>query len=446
MTENRKPLPKNLIILAAAAILLAVCAFALGSWFGNRQDSIGEPEAKAIALSHAQVAEEELTGYSFEKDTKKDVSVYDVAFTAGGYDYEYRLSAATGDIIKYEKKPDQDTTLAQPTQGEAVDEEKAREIALAHAGLSEGDISGYTCKPDVEDGVQVYDIHFRAGDLEYEYEIDPSSGSVRKAETELFDAVQLPPDAKDGKPAAGVAAPSGSPVGEDGAKAAALSHAGLTEGDIFGYTCKLDYEDGVQVYEIDFHAGEYEYDYKINAATGAVLKADKEWEPSAAQPAAGAAAPSGSPVGEDGAKAAALSHAGVTEGDIFGYTCKLDDEDGIQVYEIDFHAGEYEYDYKINAATGAVLKADKEWEPSAAQPAAGAAAPSGSPVGEDTAKAAALSHAGLTERDISGYKCKLDYEDGVQVYDVEFKSGGYEYEYKIHAADGIVLKSEKDRD
>lgn len=358
MTENRKPLPKNLIILAAAAILLAVCAFALGSWFGNRQDSIGEPEAKAIALSHAQVAEEELTGYSFEKDTKKDVSVYDVAFTAGGYDYEYRLSAATGDIIKYEKKPDQDTTLAQPIQGEAVDEEKAKEIALAHAGLSEGDISGYTCKPDVEDGVQVYDIHFRAGDLEYEYEIDPSSGSVRKAETELFDAVQLPPDAKDGKPAA----------------------------------------------------------------------------------------PSGSPVGEDGAKAAALSHAGVTEGDIFGYTCKLDDEDGIQVYEIDFHAGEYEYDYKINAATGAVLKADKEWEPSAAQPAAGAAAPSGSPVGEDTAKAAALSHAGLTERDISGYKCKLDYEDGVQVYDVEFKSGGYEYEYKIHAADGIVLKSEKDRD
>ena len=358
MPEKRKPLPKNLIILAAAAILLAVCAFALGSWFGNRQDSIGEPEAKAIALSHAQVAEEELTGYSFEKDTKKDVSVYDVAFTAGGYDYEYRLSAATGDIIKYEKKPDQDTTLAQPIQGEAVDEEKAKEIALAHAGLSEGDISGYTCKPDVEDGVQVYDIHFRAGDLEYEYEIDPSSGSVRKAETELFDAVQLPPDAKDGKPAA----------------------------------------------------------------------------------------PSGSPVGEDGAKAAALSHAGVTEGDIFGYTCKLDDEDGIQVYEIDFHAGEYEYDYKINAATGAVLKADKEWEPSAAQPAAGVAAPSGSPVGEDTAKAAALSHAGLTERDISGYKCKLDYEDGVQVYDVEFKSGGYEYEYKIHAADGIVLKSEKDRD
>ena len=52
----------------------------------------------------------------------------------------------------------------------------------------------------------------------------------------------------------------------------------------------------------------------------------------------------------------------------------------------------------------------------------------------------------MTERDISGYKCKLDYEDGVQVYDVEFKSGGYEYEYKIHAADGIVLKSEKDRD
>ena len=369
MTENKKPLPKNLIILAAAGVLLAVCAFALGRRFGAGQDSIGEPEAKAIALSHAHVAEEDLIAYSFETDTKKDALVYDVDFTAGGYQYEYRLSAATGDILKFEKKPDSDAAPAQPSQPESGDAETAKAIALAHAGVTESDISGYTCKPDLEDGIQVYDIHFRAGDLEYEYEIDPASGSVRKSETELFDAVQLPqntgenagasPSGKSGS--SGGAQTSGGLVGEAAAKSAALTHAGVAEGDIFDYKCKLDRENGVQVYEIEFHAGEFEFDYEINAATGAVLKADKEWEESAAQPAAGTAAPSGL-IGEAAAKSAALTHAGVAEGDIFDYKCKLDHENGVQVYEVEFKSGGYEYEYKIDAAAGTVVKSEKDWD------------------------------------------------------------------------------------
>jgi uncharacterized membrane protein YkoI len=41
--------------------------------------------------------------------------------------------------------------------------------------------------------------------------------------------------------------------------------------------------------------------------------------------------------------------------------------------------------------------------------------------------------------------CKLDIENGVKVYDVEFYFGGYEYEYEINAVTGKVIKAEKDK-
>jgi len=66
--------------------------------------------------------------------------------------------------------------------------------------------------------------------------------------------------------------------------------------------------------------------------------------------------------------------------------------------------------------------------------------------GEEAAKAAALAHAGLKAADVTFVKCKLDWENGVQVYDVEFfTQDGREYDYEINAATGDVLKAEQDR-
>ena len=65
-------------------------------------------------------------------------------------------------------------------------------------------------------------------------------------------------------------------------------------------------------------------------------------------------------------------------------------------------------------------------------------------ISKEEAKAVALKHAGLTENEISRYKAELDKERNVLVYEIEFDSGKYEYDYDISAADGKVLKSEKE--
>ncbi len=63
---------------------------------------------------------------------------------------------------------------------------------------------------------------------------------------------------------------------------------------------------------------------------------------------------------------------------------------------------------------------------------------------KDEAKQIALGHAGLAETDISRYKSELDRERKIIVYEIEFNSGKYEYEYEINADTGKVIKAEKE--
>ncbi len=66
-------------------------------------------------------------------------------------------------------------------------------------------------------------------------------------------------------------------VTKEEAKAAALKHAGLKEADVKRLRVELDRERNYLVYEVDFDAGKYEYEYEVNAETGKVVKAEKEF-------------------------------------------------------------------------------------------------------------------------------------------------------------------------
>ena len=65
--------------------------------------------------------------------------------------------------------------------------EKAKEIALADVGLKEADVRGLKADLDLERGVMVYEVEFRAGNMEYDYEIDADSGKILKSEKDWDD-------------------------------------------------------------------------------------------------------------------------------------------------------------------------------------------------------------------------------------------------------------------
>ena len=108
--------------------------------------------------------------------------------------------------------------------------------------------------------------------------------------------------------------------------------------------------------EITSQTGE-EFEYKVDAYTGAILESKREAADGTEVPVVQPSKPAASgDIGYAKAKSVALNHAGVSEGKAYDMEIELDDEDGRLVYEIEFKSGGMEYSYEINAATGAVLK------------------------------------------------------------------------------------------
>lgn len=227
---------------------------------------------------------------------------------------------------------------------------------------------------------------------------------------------------------------SASYITADEAEQAALSHAGISSSDVSYITCELDFDDGIMVYEVEFISGNTEYEYDINAIDKSVLKFSTERADNYSQSGQGGSSGNGSSgnaasITEAEAQQAAFSHAGVSGATVIKAEYDRDDNK----YEIEFIAGSYKYEYEISASDGRVIESEKE-----AVKSSGTAYS----VSADEARQKALSHAGVTDP----YEFEIDYDRDDNKYEVEFKSGGYEYSYDINAATGEILKSEKERD
>ncbi len=237
-------------------------------------------------------------------------------------------------------------------------------------------------------------------------------------------------------------------IGEEEAKAVALAHAGMNESDISHMLCKLDYDDGIAEYEVEFWDGTTEYDYEINAVSGEIIGYDYDMESyDAKAETAPTVDASTEYIGEEEAKAVALAHAGMNESDISHMLCKLDYDDGIAEYEVEFWDGTTEYDYEINAVSGEIIGYDYDMESyDAKAETAPTVDASTEYIGEIEAKAIALAHAGVTESEASRIKCEFDYDDGYAEYEVEWEIGKIEYEYTISATDGAIWEHDMEYD
>ena len=150
------------------------------------------------------------------------------------------------------------------------------------------------------------------------------------------------------------------------------------------------------------------------------------------------------PIGKDKALSIAAAAFGRDLADEIRYSevdAELDESPAQYEVEITGQKGE-EIEYKIDAYTGTILESKRETEEktSAAQPTF-----SGD-IGYAKAKSIALNHAGVSESKAYDMEIELDEEDGMLVYEVEFKSGGMEYSYEINAATGAIVKQETEPD
>lgn len=182
---------------------LSVCILAMALAIGTTisvaaiTTDIGAEAAKEIALTHAGVTEAEVTRPTSKLDMDKGVYEYDVEFWVDTVEYDYEIHATTGAILEYDRDvkktetvrevPTTATVSATVDSDSYIGEASAKEIALAHAGVAEEDVTRLKMEFDMERGVAEYEVEWKIGKMEYEYTIHATTGAILKYDVELDD-------------------------------------------------------------------------------------------------------------------------------------------------------------------------------------------------------------------------------------------------------------------
>lgn len=262
---------------------------------------------------------------------------------------------------------------SQQNRLEYITQQAAQALALEASGHSAAEASVRSATLENRNGTDYYRIEFDVNGRTYRCDIDALTGTViemsgpsnaeaeasggnsaEAAGTENNSSSEPQQTSSSGAPQSAVQTETsaGDMLTEKEAKSKALSHAGLGSTQVTFISCQLEHDDGRQIYEIEFYntADRSEYDYEIDAYTGAVIKYDYDAEyydpPS-----------KGSTITASKAREIALAQVpGASSADIREF--ETDYDDGHLEYEGKIIYSGMEYEFTIDGYSGAI----REWE------------------------------------------------------------------------------------
>ena len=287
---------KHKLLLTGTALMLAAALTGCSNTPTANQPQSSQQQAAYISIEQAQetaldAAKIDTADADISSATLSEVAgvtCYKVEFTSGDHAYSYSINAESGEVLEMSSReqstsaastdedmqtvapsvvPSADTSTAPAqtapntnTSTGAVDEAKAQEIALAHAGIKAADATITKSKLDYDDGRQVYEIEWYANGAKYDYEVAVATGEIINSGYEAKTVVGTGNSAT---------------VSEATAKQTALTRvSGATEADI--YEWKLDYDDGRPEYDGKIIYDGSEYEFTIDATTGTITEWDAE--------------------------------------------------------------------------------------------------------------------------------------------------------------------------
>ncbi len=140
-------------------------------------------DAKQLVFEKLGITEDQITGKKFEKKPGK----FELEFQVGDTEYEFTVIAATGEIteVSREVKPQ---TPAAPTKPEPAPKaeltlEQAKQLVFEKLGITEDQVT----HKDFDYEFGRYELEFRIGNIEYEFEVDAATGTIIKGEWEYED-------------------------------------------------------------------------------------------------------------------------------------------------------------------------------------------------------------------------------------------------------------------
>lgn len=313
--------------------------------------------------AEAEAVLADMNGGADLKGTKLDVAVNAVigALVRSGY----LDSVSSAILISVE---DGDQTRAARLQRELT----AGVDAVLQAQASEAAVLSQTVKKDADVERRAKENHISTGKASLISRIVERNNGLTFEQLSALSVEELKDLLETGAP--------GMPIGKDAAAAAALKYAALADETGVRWEVDAELDDVPACYEVELDVSGMELEYVVDAYTGEVIRgkpapsqqeqkpaapAEKEEsnsKPAAPETNAGTTSSASNDIGESRARAAALAHAGLLDSQVTRLQMEKDFDDGRLVYEIEFAAGNVEYEYTIDAASGTVLEHEKDWD------------------------------------------------------------------------------------
>ncbi len=158
----------------------------------SKTSYISSEKALNIAFDESGVTSNEITSLrsEFDYDEDKRALVYEIEFIFDNKEYEYEILAESGIILEEEIKPiktDNKEKEEITTPENTISREAALNICYKDANVSPENIKRPEIEADMEKGIYVYEIEFKANGMEYEYTINAATGEIIQNEVEPID-------------------------------------------------------------------------------------------------------------------------------------------------------------------------------------------------------------------------------------------------------------------
>lgn len=140
-----------------------------------------EAEAIAAALDHASLTESEVSDIRAHVERDDRRTHWEVRWRSGDWVYDFDIDPDTGAILEWDRDHEPAPKTNEPTKPAPAQEltrEEAQAIALAHAGFTADQVTGLRTHRDKDDRTPTYEIEFRVGRTEYEYELHAETGRI----------------------------------------------------------------------------------------------------------------------------------------------------------------------------------------------------------------------------------------------------------------------------
>lgn len=152
-----------------------------------------------------------------------------------------------------------DVSYGSAESSKYIGNEKALSIALEKAGADRASASNIRHEFDCENGVLIYEISFRVGDYEYDYDINAYDGSVVAYEKEYDPIYTAPSGGSDGS-SSGSSGGSGSNSSSSGSSGGSGSNASSAPSQYYDDDDDDDYDDRYDDYDDDDYDDDYDDD------------------------------------------------------------------------------------------------------------------------------------------------------------------------------------------